>query len=333
MSQDKKIPKLQNFQLPSRLPHKETLNSLKHNECHYSPDFWELEYLTDRYLENVDEECLNERYQSIAKNLCRLVSEECHAIPINNFLSSWYWYRKEHQTRVEFYLRGLPLPSTMPEPSPIKQDAEFPLLPRHPNAGDAIFRFGSSKYMKPMVEQGQVRIGPASQYIEGTPGDPRTDDELNKHAFLSGKHSRITTLSGKTLSVIGDVQRTVSSQNYYVLCSSCGYHPELFNDFSADCCVVIRNPEEFARRIDLAFREQLDEDLYFYHNPVEYFDPYEMHHNQPLDAVICKDFSYAYQMEYRFVWFSLKIVPADGYLYLDLGSLQDIASLYMRPSA
>ncbi len=41
-----------------------------------------------------------------------------------------------------------------------------------------------------------------------------------------------------------------------------------------------------------------------------------------------KDFSYTYQMEYRFVWFSLKGVPADGYRYLDLSSLQNIASLH-----
>jgi hypothetical protein len=216
MPETQKLPKLQRLQLPSHLPADETLKSWGHKELNYSPEFWEFEYLTHRYLENVDEECLIRRYQSIAKNLRRLVSEERHVIPIDSFLSSWYWYRKEHQTRVEFHMRGLPLPSDIPEPSPIGQNGESPPLPSYPNAGDVLFRFGSSKYMKPMVEQGQIRIGPASQYIEGTPNDPRSDDELNKHAYLPGKNTRITTLSGEELSVIGDVRRTVCFQNYFV---------------------------------------------------------------------------------------------------------------------
>jgi hypothetical protein len=53
-----------------------------------------------------------------------------------------------------------------------------------------------------------------------------------------------------------------------------------------------------------------------------------MHNKQNFEAPMHKDFSYTYQMEYRFVWFSLKGVPADGYRYLDLSSLQNIASLH-----
>jgi hypothetical protein len=327
--QSKKIRRIQSFQLPSRLPDKRILNSSEHKEVHYDPEFWEFEYLIDRYLENINDTLLTQRYEAIARNFSRLVGEDRHTISIFSFLSSWYWYRKEHQTRLEFDLRNLSLPVVKFKSSSIEKDCELPALPKYPNSGDVIFRFGSSKYMEPMIERGEIRIGHASQYKQGQIDDPRTDDELNKHAFISGNNCRIITESGIQISPIGDVKRTISAQDYFVICSACGYHPELFNDFSADCCIVIHDPEEFASRIDLAFRHKFDESWLFHHNPVEYFDPYEMHRNGLFDAVMCKDFSYAYQMEYRFVWLSTKKQPAEGYHHLDVGSLKDIASLHL----
>jgi hypothetical protein len=53
-----------------------------------------------------------------------------------------------------------------------------------------------------------------------------------------------------------------------------------------------------------------------------------MPRNGLFDAIMSKDFSYAYQMEYRFVWLSKEKQPAQGYHYLNVGSLEDIASLY-----
>ena len=47
----------------------------------------------------MDDDRLVKRYSEIARNMAALVSEDRYVIPIRSFLSAWYWYRKEHQTR------------------------------------------------------------------------------------------------------------------------------------------------------------------------------------------------------------------------------------------
>jgi hypothetical protein len=324
----KKLPKLPVFPLPSILPDKRSLNSSTHNDVHYDPEFWELEYSIDRYLENISDKLLIQRYKDIARNFSRLVCEDRHSISINSFLSSWYWFRKEHHTRLEFHSRKFPLPSVKFDFLSPDKYRQLPFLPNRSNSGDMLFRFGSSKYMKPLIEKGEIRIGAASQYKDGLTSDPRTDDELNKHSFIPSNSCIITTESGEQISIIGDVQRSISCENYFVLCFARGYHPDLFTDFSADCCVIIHNVEEFAKRIDSAFRNKLGEDWIFGYLPIEYFDPYELDRNALFNTVMSKDFSYAYQMEYRFAWISQQKMPANGYHYLELGSVEDIASLY-----
>ena len=103
----------------------------------------------------------------------------------------------------------------------------------------------------------------------------------------------------------------------------------MFEAFGADTCVVIRRPDVFAQRLDNAAKAQL-EGWYFHHNPIEYFDPYEISKNQYLNARMCKDFRFAYQREYRLLWMCPMSREASGFMYLDLGPLDDIAETYVR---
>ena len=291
---------------------------------------WELEYRGYRYLENIQSEKLQERYYNIVRNMSRLLAPERDIIPLNSFLSSWYWYRKEFKTRLEFHLRGLSPQIKPPNSLPVQKFSLHGHQSRHPTAGDVLFRFGDSKYMFPLVSEGNIRIGPASQHLQGTPGDPRVDDELRKLSFLPGHHVQITTQFGKQMPIRGDLCRSISAENYYLLCASCGCHPELFQDFNADSCVIIHNPEVFACRINEAAQRQIP-GWYFYYNPVHYFDPYEVMPNEPFDPVTCKDFAFAYQMEYRFVWDSMGRGATADYLYLDVGPLYDTAEFVAIP--
>lgn len=318
--------------LPPALPSDQAMKSWGPNRHSYDPEMWEFEYELSRYLENLPDDALVERHVSIDRNLTRLVSRERDVIPINSFLSSWYWYRKEHQTRLELLLRKISPAVPHLTAVPSNDGADVPVCPKFPNAGDVLFRFGESRYMLPLVERGVIRIGPASQYVAGMPGDPRTDDELRKHSFLPGRHTRVTTQSGHEIPVIGDLRRTASSVDYYVLCMACGYHPSLFADFKTDTCVIIKNADEFARRMERATMSQLP-GWYYHYNPLQYFDPYEMGRNEVFDPLMSKHFSFAYQMEYRFVWFSLQGVPATGYRDLDVGPLEDIAFIHRGHSA
>src|SRR3989304_297787 len=321
------MQKIQSLELPERLPTPGALKSWNQNEHDYEPEFWEFRYEIYRYLKNVADDKLDERYRDLHRNFCILVRPELHVIPVNSFLSSWYWYRKEHQTRYEYFLRNRPLPLSLPCP---RGDFSAPIRPKGPNSCDIIFRYGDSMFMKPFFEDGEIRISPASVYKDGPVSDPRTDDELNIHRHLSGQHSRIITKEGKEIPIIGDIHETYSlPMNYYTLCMSCDFEPHILDEFGYDSCVIIKEPEQFAARLEVSTKSILP-NWYFYHNPIEYFDPYEPHKNQYLDPVMCKDFRFAYQMEYRVIWHPEDHGSAKDYIVLSIGSLKDICDLYIR---
>jgi hypothetical protein len=90
---------------------------------------------------------------------------------------------------------------------------------------------------------------------------------------------------------------------------------------------MCRDPDAFATRLGSAARPELN-GWYFHHNPVEYFDPYEILPNQYFDPAMSKAFHFAYQREYRFLWTPFHVQQTNGFKTLHLGPLTDIASFY-----
>ena len=146
------MQKIQLLDLPKQMPTQGAMKSCKQNEHNYDPEFWEFQYETYRYLKNVEIDKLDERYLEIYRNLFILVRHERHVIPVDSFLSSWYWYRKEHQIRYEYFLRNRPLPLPLPAPRGV---FHAPVRPKGPNYCDIIFRYGESKFMKSFFEDGK----------------------------------------------------------------------------------------------------------------------------------------------------------------------------------
>jgi hypothetical protein len=251
-----------------------------------------------------------------------LVSEDRHVIPIWSFLSSWYWYRKEHQTRLEFAYRGLALHRALPVLE--KRDlSEAPARPRGPNSGDVLFRYGEQKWLRKLVDHGQLRVKSAREYALMENDPARKDDELVKHSFSPGEYVTITMPDGRKVRPTSDLRYSVSGTDYFVYCVSNDWDPELFADFGG-ACVVIRDPDEFARRLRAA-APMLD-DWYFHYNPVSYFDTHERRGGEYITNTMSKDFRFAYQRETRFLWAGMG-KEAKGSIDLELGPLGDIATL------
>ncbi len=317
--------KINPLKLPDELPAISALRSWGQSTDSYKPETWEMEYQVARFLKNVDDDALAQRYKDICRNFTVLARKESNVIPINTFLSSWYWYRKEHLTRYEIMLRRNSLPTIPPTQ---RSEVYAPVRPKWPNSGTVLFRYGEAEFMKRFVENGEIRISPASVYKDGDEAHPRTDDELNKHQWLAGHHTTIQTSDGIRIPIIGDVKETISTlNNYYTLCTALEFEPVIFKEFDYDACVLIKDTKAFAKRIELAFMNKFPQ-WYFHHNPVEYYDPYERYPNQYFEPTMCKDFRFAYQMEYRFIWNSFGQGEAKDYTVINVGALDDICELH-----
>lgn len=319
--------RIRSLQTPSVLPATDATRSFKDNKYSYDPEVWEFQYEIYRYLARIPNEQLLERYRAIVHNMRCLISNDRHVIPIQSFLSSWYWYRKEHQTRLEITLRSLGSSVEPPQNILDRQLRNAPVRPAHPNACDVIFRYDKREHMEALRERGAVRITPASFYSAQELGSVRGDEERSKKAFLPGQYSRITTIDGREMPILGDIVRSVSAPDYYVLCMSCDWDPILFAAFESDACIAIFQPEVFSQRLQLSAKSHVDGWL-FHDGPVEYFDPFERIPNHIFNASICKDFRFAYQREYRFIWMPMNGENTSGVKELEIGSLTDVCNLY-----
>ena len=319
------IPKIERFTLPKNYPTPEVMQSWGQNEHHYHPDMWDLEYAPYRYLGGMTDSDLQHRYRTIAYNMRSYTEPERDSIPLNSYQSSWYWFRKEYHTRLELALRNIELPILNHEPR--SKNGSGPANPKVPTGTEIIFRYDKRKYIRQMVEQGTIRFSPAESYEGEENNEARRDDELQKHARIPSQYTTITHESGQRLNVIGDIRRIIGGPKYHLVCFSCVWNPELFKDFQSDTCVAVTDPGEFARRLEEA-GSQVFPGWHFHNGPVQYFDPYEQIENEHLNSAISKDFRFAYQNEYRFLWSQMSAAPVDGFQFVDIGPVQDIMTMY-----
>ena len=322
-----RIPQIERLALPKSYPTPEAMKSFGQNEDHYNPDLWELEYVPCRYLSGMANSTLQNRYRTIIRNMRSYTEPERDRIPIISYQSSWYWFRKEYQTRLEFALQGIEQPTLNHEYQNTNESGAAHW--KVPNGTKNIFRYGKREYMRQMVEQGMVRFSPAESYEGEENNEARRDDERQKHSYIPSRYTTVTHQSGQRLKVMGDVRRTIGGPNYHLVCFSCVWDSDLFEDFQADTCVEVTDPAEFAERLEEAGRSVFL-DWYFHHCPVQYFDPYERIKNEAYDSAMSKDFQFAYQNEYRIIWSQMTAAPVDGFQFVDIGPAQDIMKMYDR---
>lgn len=324
------MPDIPTLPLPSILPHSDAIRSWKQTTTDYESDCWEFQYEIHRYLGRVDDEALRVRYDNIVRNMHAIISEDRNVIPIHSFLSSWYWYRKEHQTRYEFALRKLQL--HRPLPLIAKRDlTAAPVRPRSPNAGDVLFRYGERKWLQVLLDFGRLRMRSAEQYALMETDPARQDDERVKHSYSPGQYVTLTMTDGQVVRPVNDLKCSTSGTDYFLYCVAMDWDPYLFDEFSGtDCCVVIKDPDEFGRRMERAAASQLP-GWYFHHCPIDYFDTHERRPRERIDNAMSKEFRFAYQREYRFLFAGFGRSAA-GHIDLELGPLHDIAELHDRPA-
>jgi len=311
--------------LPQNMPTKKAIRS----DVQYLPEMWELEYAGYEYLASHSDASLYERHKALTKNMMALTSPDRDIVPIESFLSSWYWFRKEHQTRCEIAKRNLPAPDAVKDiPLEFPTNNQTHIRPTSPNACNVLYRFTEPKYAEALLMRGSLYLKCASEMEKHEGHNARYDIETKKSRYTLGKHTKILTEDGKALPIIGDVTHTRSLPDYYLYCVSADYDRALLHEFGG-ACVIIKDPQEFSRRLQAWGRKQLV-GWEFYDLPVEYYDPYEPIKDQRIDTGFSKRIEFAYQREFRFIFFNPDGTAATALSPIEIGSIEDIAEIMIE---
>lgn len=202
-----------------------------------------------------------------------------------------------------------------------------------------LVKYGSHRFLRAALEDGVIRISPASSYDDPSLNAARRDQELER-GLIDPAFELTATLGPMGEKFSADDRNlyatTVqSATNYYVFCLAAGYELRLFDDFEADACLVITDPDRFARGLGDAAARQLPGWLYRcacvrYVDSVQRISGAQAINREEFAPFFCKDFRYSYQKEVRAAW-----LPPDprasraalDHLFVELGCLKDYCEL------
>lgn len=286
----------------------------------------EFMYDRQRYLKTLEPVELLTRYHQLLNNLAFLLDALRDEPPAYaGFISSWWWMTRYVDMLREFALRGMEVPPHSPELMRVGEPN--PLLQRTWSGPYAfIIRYGQREHVEDFFYRGQVRIAPASTYKDSALKAAQFDDERAKSRISPPNRVRIQRADGRLIVPIGDVTTTRSTHDYHTLCMSTEHDPRLFRSFGADRALIIWNVPAFASRLETAARDHLP-DWHFFNMSTEYFDPRRLENGQRLTTHYSKDFAYAYQREYRFVWFKVPPISKLTPFFVNVGDVSSFTTL------
>lgn len=290
------------------------------------------------YLRNAHDEALKKRHESICGNLWEPNSSG-EAELRHDAGERAYWTKRLTGVRSEMHRRGqlsevgydeatLLAGNTLP--STIIKAIDGLKLPRK----KFLVRFSSAQYTRDALERGSFLIKPAGTYkTDSSLNAAQADDELSHFAVTAERKLKMQLhgyLPGEDPSQARPIHHTplemfhyMNTSNFYVLCMADAFNPRMFVDFKADAALIIKDPNEFSRRIGRAFLRQLPGSIPK-EASVSYYDPYTIQ-RENLKPGFSKNFSYAYQDEYRMLWWPGPTASPLTPISVEAGDLSDIA--------
>jgi len=293
---------------------------------------WRTAYVAAPYLHHLTDSDLRSRLAAVMTNLLFV---DRPAFP--HELMQIEWMQLFQDVRYEHDRRGL---SFIDAIKSIDMLQDWPNLQRgtaafavYEGPPGQLFRYSKRKYLEPLLRCGDLTLFPATQYSDPSLLRSQRDDELARTLILDGTQAQLehTDRDGirHPITAVGSIKYTMSSPtNYYVWFTTTTYDPRLFDDFEADACMIIHDAPAFTDRlrqaVEAAIPRWVGADKL-----VRYFDP--LREPGQVLASFEKDFRFAYQREYRFVWDppAPEIRKALSPLQLSLGPLHDICTLVL----
>jgi hypothetical protein len=237
----------------------------------------------------------------------------------------------------EFVLRFGPYPAGFTNGFIKQAEVVTPSYPEKPKAVTAIdtiggaknsslYKFGKYKYLKSMYEKGDIRITPASYYNDPSLNNAIRDDELTFELLMRADDMIIKNIEGSDIPVFGNVKfKLESNTNYYVHCFASKYTYREFDDFDADCCIVIDKPRILFQRMMKAMKSKVPE-FNGFATPVRYLDPLNAKPYE-VDIFFAKHFKYTYQNEVRAIWIPNEAKEKLEEIFINIGPMTDYARI------
>ena len=297
-----------------------------------------VDYRQDRYMRHLSRERLGRRTEDILNNLPE-VDESGAASVDGHDPEKFQWLRLFSEVISEMEIRHGPYPAGWGEgfldkerrPGSLTSAVELEhrvLKASDPLGGQNLVKYGKLKYMAPFLEEGLLRVAPASYYDDASLDPARRDDELFREIDVGAFGMGV--LKGFSPSALrrSPLRRRVTMEantNYYLSCLSTVLSRRLLHDFEAECAVILRDRDEFVRRLTRAVAEQFP-DWRVVEAPVVYFDPLQVTEAE-VEPLVWKHFRYAYQREYRIAWLPPRPISLLEPFEVRLGSLKDMAEI------
>lgn len=283
-------------------------------------EVWRRNYRQRPYLQDATDEELTQRLRDVIENLTALTLDgRLSPLPPGAEGEKWMElfthileaYGARRSQPPDNFLRG----AKVPRPDdPITARALSRVRNLNlPTPGTYLVKLGKREHMIDLFERGRLRVSPASSYSDPSLNAAIKDDELSISAIAMKGEVQITIPDDRMgplkgpVDPIGNVTFTSrSTTNYFVCCLTHTLDPRLFADFGYDACVIVKDVNEFRRRLNIAMRLNLGPWLAF-DSAIAYVDPYNTDRRN-MNVFFGKHLRYSYQREYRFIW-----VPPQGY--------------------
>ena len=298
-------------------------------------DWWRLGYRVQRYMSYLSLDELDERNKDIFANVSTLTPQGQIGFPPVKGDSIFPWMELWTHVLEEYSLRGLGLPEgfirDVQLPVPTGDGAAKgarELQRRGLDPEGKLIKFGKEEHLRDAFKTGRWRIAPASSY-RGDSCRARQDSELEL-AYRVPRFQRHSSATDElddrypdSFVALQDFQAKASG-DYYAACFARTFIHRLFDDFSANSCLIVMDEKIFTQKMlnaFAAFRPQWSALC----RKVDYVDPI-LPKNHP-DVYFAKHFRYTYQEEFRFVWMPPQASSVLPPVFIDLGSLSDCCEL------
>lgn len=198
-----------------------------------------------------------------------------------------------------------------------------------------IYKYTKREWAKDFIQRGRIYVSTASSLNDPSLNAAIRDDELVVNAITDDSTTKVLLVNHemleteKQIPTIGDIEFTLELAkpvDFYVLCFSMECNGQTLAQFEDyDTCISIGDHERFVRAIYSEF-ERFVGRWRCLAGPVEYYQPRSIK-LLPETVFFHKDQKYAYQQEYRIVFY-----PNDPYqklesMFLEIGSLEHYCSI------